>query len=332
MKTVLLSLFILLGSQARASAEIYAKDTVLMGVSFSFAAVHQDRAFAELVLRKAVDEVIRIERLISSWDPASQTSAINAQAGIEAVKVDAELIDLIERSKKISRLSSGYFDISFASIHKVWDFESFDQNTIPTKEEIARSIALIDYQKIQIDREHGTVFLKEKGMRIGFGAIGKGYAADKVKALMVELGIEDGVVNAGGDLISWGQRPDGKPWSVGISDPSDSRKIIARLQATNMAVVTSGNYRKYLEIDGKRYCHIIDPKTGWPVEQLASVTIVTKDAEVADALSTTVFVLGKIDGIELINHLDGVECMVMDVDGKLYFSENMIRPEVISNE
>ncbi len=303
-----------------------------MGVSFSFAAVHEDRAVAENALRKGIDEVIRIEQLISSWNPLSQTSAINAQAGLEPVKVDAELIALIERSKKISQLSNGYFDISFASIHKVWDFEEFDQNILPTQEEIAHSIALIDYQKIQIDRVNSTVFLTKKGMRIGFGAIGKGYAADKVKALMVELGIENGVVNAGGDLIGWGLRPDGNPWSVGISDPADSRKIIARLQATDMAIVTSGNYRKYLEIDGKRYCHIIDPKTGWPVEQLASVTIVTKDAEVADALSTTVFVLGKKDGVELINHLDGVECMVMDVGGKLYFSKNMIRPEVISNE
>jgi thiamine biosynthesis lipoprotein len=325
-------LFILLGTQVRASAEIYAKDTVLMGVSFSFAAVHEDRVVAEKALRNGIDEVIRIERLISSWDPRSQTSAINAQAGINPVKVDAELIALIERSKKISQLSNGYFDISFASIHKVWDFEKFDQKTLPTQEEIAHSIALIDFQKIQIDLESSTVFLQDKGMRIGFGAIGKGYAADKVKALMLELGIENGVVNAGGDLISWGMRPDGNPWSVGISDPSDSHKIIAWLQASDMAVVTSGNYRKYLEINGKRYCHIIDPKTGWPVEQLASVTIVTKDAEVADALSTTVFVLGKKDGIELINHLDGIECMVLDVDGKMYFSKNMIRPELNSNE
>lgn len=303
-----------------------------MGVSFNFAVVHDQQSLATEVLDLAVAEVIRIEKLISSWNPNSQTSAINAAAGVEPVVVDRELLMLIDRSRKISQLSNGYFDISFASIHKIWDFEKFDQRSLPSPEVIANSVRLINYEKIHLDYEHSTVLLEDEGMRIGFGAIGKGYAADRVKALLFELGIEHGVINAGGDLISWGQRPDGNPWRVGVSDPQDKDKIIAWLDSKDMAIVTSGNYRKYLEIDGKRYCHIIDPKTGWPVEDLASVTIVCKDAEVADALSTTVFVLGKVEGINLIDHLDGVECMILDVEGKMYFSRNMKRPETQEDE
>lgn len=207
--------------------------------------------------------------------------------------MDAELLLLIQRSQKVSNLSAGHFDISFGSIQKVWNFTTFDQDAVPSQEALAQSVALINYQDIVVDAVAGTVQLAQEGMRIGFGAIGKGYAANQARDLMQSLGASSGVVNAGGDLIAWGQKPEGGPWLVGIADPKDDHHVLGWIDATNMAVVTSGNYKKFITIDGKRYCHIVNPHTGWPVENLTSVTIACPDAELADALATTVFVLGK---------------------------------------
>ena len=183
------------------------KEVKLMGSSFTFTAVSEDIEQAEKVIELSIDEVTRIEALISSWNDQSETSRINKNAGITAVPVSKELFQLIERSIKISKLTNGYFDISFASIDKVWNMQEYKKKELPSEEEIKNSVAQIDYKKIILNAENQTVFLSEKGMKIGFGAIGKGYAANKAKAIMIELGIESGVVNAGGDLISWGSKP-----------------------------------------------------------------------------------------------------------------------------
>lgn len=289
-----------------AVAEIYSIDTVLMGSSFIFTAVSSNADSAYIALNEGVAEVIRIEKLISSWKPNSQTSAINSNAGVAAVKVDKELFDLIERSIKVSNLSEGYFDISFASINHNWKFDGSAITDIDSVA-IASSVNLINYHHIILDRLNLTVMLKEKGMSIGFGAIGKGYAADRAKLVMQNLGIRSGIVNAGGDLISWGKKEDGKVWSIGIIDPEDKNKIVSFLDISDLAVVTSGDYEKFVMIDGVRHGHIINPKTGFPSKGVKSVTIITNTAEIADALATTVFVLGETKGIELVNQLKGVE-------------------------
>ncbi len=298
------------------------KDTVLMGSAFSFTAVHESSDEAWHAIYAGIEEVSRIEALISSWSTTSETHAVNMNAGIAPVKVSKELFDLIQRSKKISELSNGYFDISFASIDKVWKFDG-STVAIPSDEALAASVSKINYNNIVLDKLAHTVFLKEKGMKIGFGAIGKGYAANKAKMVMEQRGAKGGVVNAGGDLTSWGNRPDGKPWTIGIADPIDKNNIISWLNISDMAVVTSGNYERYATINGKKYCHIIDPKTGWPVTGLTSVTIVCKDAELADALATTVFVLGEKDGLKLINHLQGVECVIINYLHEITSSNNL---------
>lgn len=321
-KCVLLTVTVLLSLQSEA-AEEFRRDTVLMGVSVNIGVVHEDARFAHRAISAGFAEIVRVERLISSWDKESQTSEINRQAGMAPVKVDRELFDLILRAKKISEISNGHFDISFSSIHRIWDFEHFSQDELPTEEQIANSIKLIDHTRIQLNHEHGTVYLQDKGMKIGFGAIGKGYAANRVRALLIEMGVENGLVNAGGDLIAWGSKSNGEPWSVGITDPFDKKAVVGSMAARDVAIVTSGNYEKFVEIDGVRYCHIIDPKTGWPVENLASVTVVSPDAEFADALATTVFVLGREDGMKLVDHLEGVECLIIDSDGNRYLSANL---------
>ncbi len=298
-----------------------------MGVSFSFTALSDNEEKANKAIQKGYDEVVRIEKLISSWDQDSQTSAINRNAGIAPVKVDIELIELIERSMKISQITSGHFDITFASVDNIWQFGENKTNKLPTKEQIEASVSKIGYENIEIDKENQTVFLKLEDMKIGFGAIGKGYAANRAKAVMKKNEIENGVVNAGGDLINWGNDKDGEPWTIGITDPKNKEQVITWLNVSDISVVTSGNYEKFVEIDGKRYSHIINPKTGMPVEQLSSVTVLSVDAEFADAMATSVFVLGKEDGLKLINHLDGVECIIID-DKKEMFTSNNINKRI----
>jgi thiamine biosynthesis lipoprotein len=293
-----------------------------MGSAFAFTAIHQDRAKAKQAVSAAIEEVKRIEKLISSWDSESESSKVNTNAGIEPVPVSAELFNLIDRSLKISKMSNGSFDISFASIDKIWTFDG-REITAPDESIIKASVEKIGYENIILDREKSTIYLSKKGMKIGFGAIGKGYAANRAKQIMQEHGTEAGVVNAGGDLVSWGTQPNGKPWSVGIADPKDKTNIISWLDVTDLAVVTSGNYEKFVTIDGKRHGHIINPKTGWPVTGLLSVTIVCPDAELADALATTVFVLGKDQGLKLINHLQDVECVLIDDTGEMHYSTNI---------
>ncbi|MCJ8291380.1 MAG: FAD:protein FMN transferase [Crocinitomicaceae bacterium] len=315
-------IFILFCSNLSFAQVSLSLDTILMGSSFTFTAVASDKFIANNSLQAGLSEVQRIEAIISSWQPDSETSSINKNAGIRPVKVSEELFELIRRSKKISELSNGYFDISFAAMNDLWDF-SKESVTKPYDEAIGRALSKVDYQKIILNRDESTVFLKEKGMRIGFGAIGKGFAANRAKMIMMEAGAEGGVVNAGGDLISWGAKPDGSPWNVGIQNPKVDNDVLMWIPSTNQAIVTSGNYEKYVDIDGVRYCHILNPKTGWPVVNMKSVTIICPDAELADALSTTVFVLGRIDGMDFINQLTGVEGIIIDENDDVYFSANI---------
>lgn len=304
--------------------EVYtaSKDTLLMGSVFSFTAVHKTEQGAWNAINHGIAEVVRIESVISSWLPDSETARINDNAGIQPVKVSRELFNLIFRAKKVSELSNGYFDISYASMDKVWNFNNNEVN-IPHEEAILASIAKINYKDIALNAEAQTVYLKKKGMKIGFGAIGKGYAANRAKQVMQDHGANAGVVNAGGDLLSWGNNMDGQPWSIGIADPNDENKMLVWLNISDMAVVTSGDYERYVTIKGKRYGHIINPKTGWPVQGLKSATIICRDAELADALATTVFVLGEKEGLELINTLEGVEGILINDKDEMIYSDQV---------
>jgi FAD:protein FMN transferase len=174
-----------------------------------------------------------------------------------------------------------------------------------------------------LDRATTSVMLKEKGMRIGFGGIGKGYAAEKAKAVMRAMDVHAGVVNASGDLAAWGYQPGGKPWTVGIVDPGRPDAVIGVLNITDMAAATSGNYEKYAVIDGVRYSHTINPRTGLPVTGIKSVTIVCPYAEIADAMATPVMVMGIEAGMHMINQLDHLEAVIIDDDGKPHFSNNI---------
>jgi thiamine biosynthesis lipoprotein len=306
------------------SAQQSFKQTMnLMGCRFDITVVANDEASGNHYIELAVQEIKRIEMMISSWDSDSQTSAINENAGVRPVQVDKELFDLIGRAIKISELTSGAFDISYASMDRIWKYDG-SMTDLPSKEEIHQSVEKVGYQNIILDKENTTVFLKLKGMRIGFGAIGKGYAADKARALLESKGVKAGIINASGDLNAWGLQPNGKDWMVAITNPLNKAKAFAWLPVVNSAVVTSGNYEKFVLLNGVRYSHIIDPRTGYPAKGLVSVSIFTQSAELADALATAIFVMGEEVGLDFINQLKGVDCIVVDENNKVHTSDGIV--------
>ena len=303
--------------------QAYKRVVKLMGNRFEITVVSDDAIWAEERIDDAVTEISRIEKLLTTFNESSQTAAINKMAGIEPVTVDKEVFDLIFRSLKISFLTQGAFDITYGSLDKsLWNFD-VNMTALPSKETARKMVRLINYRNVVLDEERCTVFLKEKGMRIGFGGIGKGYAADKAKLLLQRKGVKSGVVNASGDLVTWGAQPDGKAWTVGIANPYARLQPFSYLEIGDMAIATSGNYEKFAMINGKKYSHTIDPKTGLPVSGIKSVTILCPGAELADALATPVMVMGVNAGLHLINQMKNIACIIIDDNDSIYTSDNI---------
>ena len=303
------------------SQNIYKQKTYLMGSDFEITVVAKTQLEADKQIGIAISEISRIEALISSWKPTSETSNINKNAGVSPVKVSKELFNLIQRALQISNLTDGAFDISYASMDKLWKYDG-SMTQMPSKEAIKKSVAKVGYKDIVVDPQNSTVFLKNKGMKIGFGAIGKGYAADKAKKLLISNGVSGGIINASGDINSWGSKPSGSSWQVAITNPLNKNKAFAMLPIKD-AVVTSGNYEKYVTFNSRRYSHIIDPRTGYPSQGIISVTVFAPKAELADALATSVFVMGVETGIDRINQLKAIECIIITDTGTIITSNNL---------
>ncbi|MBT4840228.1 MAG: FAD:protein FMN transferase, partial [Flavobacteriaceae bacterium] len=289
-----------------------------MGTRFEITLVSTQEV-ANQYLNAAQGEIERIERLISSWDANSQTAEINRQAGIKPVKVAKELYDLIARSIEISKITQGAFDISYAALDPVWFFDG-RMKAVPSESERLKSVQNIGFKDLVLNAKEQTVYLPKKGMKIGFGAIGKGYAADATKKLMKSLGVSSGIINASGDLTSWGKKPDGTDWQVGISNPENPAKVFSWFPVRDAAVATSGNYEKYVTLEGKQYSHIMDPRTGMPVSGIKSVTVFAPKAELADAFATAVFIMGIDTGIDTISQLPGMSCIIVDAENNIHHS------------
>jgi FAD:protein FMN transferase len=305
------------------SLKVYRRSQKLMGNQFELSIVCDDDQKAETALNAAIEEIQRIEKLLTTFSENSQTAAINNNAGKQPVAVDQEVFDLILRSRKISQLTEGSFDITYGSIDKrFWNFDQ-DMKSLPDAEQAKKSVRLINYRNVILDHEHKTVFLKNEGMRIGFGGIGKGYAADRAKAVLRNMGIESGVVNASGDLVAWGSQVDGQPWTIGIADPKYKGGAFSYMNISNKAVATSGNYEKFAVINGKRYSHTINPRTGFPVSGIKSVTIIAPIGELADAMATPVMVMGVRAGLNLVNQVKGLACIVIDESDRVFTSDNI---------
>ncbi len=290
------------------------RDALLMGGRFDITIVAEDSLSAEKNIDTVIAEISRIEYLISDWKPTSQVSMINNNAGIEPVKVDKELIELTERALKISVITNGAFDISFAAMDKIWRFDG-SMTTMPSPAAVKKAVQKVGYKNIIVNKDSSTIFLKLKGMKIGFGALGEGYAADRCREIMIARGITAGLVNATGDIQAWGTQPGGEPWNIGINDPFKKNKLVAVVPLQG-AITTSGSYEKYVMINNKRYSHIINPATGYPATGLTSVTVTGPSAELANALSTSIMVVGKKKGLKLIEAFPEYKYLIITDAGK----------------
>lgn len=295
----------------------------LMGNAFEITVVAEEEEWANEKINLAILEIKRIERLLTTFNEASQTNQVNKFAGVHPVKVDQEVFDLIERSIRISSITDGAFDITYGSVDKsLWNFDR-EMKKLPDAANAKSLVRLINYKNVILNKKECNVFLKEKGMRIGFGGIGKGYAAEMTRQLLKEQGVTGGVVNASGDISTWGKQAEGSDWTIGIASPDHAQRPFSYLNISDMAIATSGNYEKFVIIDGKKYSHTIDPKTGLPVSGIKSVTIISPNAEIADAMATPVTIMGVKPGLNMINQIKQLACIIIDDKNKIFTSKNI---------
>lgn len=302
---------------------LYKRALKLMGNRFEITVVANNEQWANERIDDAIAEISRIEELLTTYKDTSETNAVNRDAGVAPVAVSREMFDLVQRSLKISQLTQGAFDICYGGVDKrLWNFDE-TLTALPDAQTAKQLVKLVNYKNILLDEARQTIYLKESGMRMGFGGIGKGYAAEQAKTILKQAGVVSGIVNAAGDLTAWGYQPNGQPWTIGIADPAAVHHPFSYMNITDMAVATSGNYEKFIMIGGKKYSHTIDPKTGLPVSGIKSVTVISSNAEIADAMATPVMIMGVKAGLHLINQVKGLACIIIDDNDKIYTSKNV---------
>jgi thiamine biosynthesis lipoprotein len=295
----------------------------MMGTEVSVHVWHENAAEGMSIVEEIFAEVARIDGLMSTYIEGSEISEINRSAADGPVAAGDELINLILRSLDISVLTHGAFDITYESIGQYYDFR---ERRRPDAATIQEGLERIDYRLVEVDRLAGTVRFLEPGVRINLGGIAKGYVVERAVNLLRSRGIRHAIVTAGGDSRLLGDRR-GQPFMVGIRDPRNEGEVALTMPLEDEAISTSGDYERYFEEDGTRYHHIIQPTTGEPAGGVRSATIVGPDAVLTDALSTSVFVLGVDRGLRLIATLPDYEGIVIDAEGRLFYSDGLQPPD-----
>lgn len=292
-----------------------------MGCAFELCVVHENEIEAESLLDLGINEIIRIEELLSEFKPHSETSRINKFAFKRPVEVSNETFGLIMRCLQISELTSGTFDISAASLKKLYSFKG---ETIrhPDKSLIDQALRNVGYRNIRLDETKNTVSFKRE-LKINFAAIGKGYASDRVKKLWVDKGVSSGFINASGDLNAFGFRANYTEWKVGIANPDSANQMLLYVPTANLSAATSGDYVQYFVDNGVRYSHNLSPLTGRPLSGVKSVTTLSPSAELSDALATAIYVMGPDRGVKFINQLPKTHCIIIDDQNDLFLSEGL---------
>lgn len=308
--------------------EIYALGTVIQIQIYD-----ADEEKAKKAIEESEKRVQEIENKMTVNKEKSEVILINENSGINSVQVSPDTFYVIQKAKKYSDLSGGAFDLTVEPIVKLWGIGT-ENARVPKQEEIDALLGLVDYNDVLLDESTNQVKLNREGQAIDLGAIAKGYAGDEVKKILKEHGIKTAFVNLGGNVVTLGSKLDGSPWRIGVQNPLDERgKHIAVIEVVDETLVTSGNYERYFIEDGKRYHHIIDPKTGYPAEAgIISSTIVTNSSIDADALSTSVYVLGLEKGMELIESLENVEAVIVTEDKKIYVTSGLKDRFKLENE
>lgn len=291
-----------------------------MGTLVEITVFEKDKNKAQLAIQNAFKEIQRLEGLMSTHIPRSEVSKINQAAGLQPVPVSPEVFEVIERALYWAGQTDGALDISVGMIQELWQFDS-DHPSLPDKTAIEQKLAKVGYEKIHLENQ--TVFLSEKGMQLHLGAIAKGYAVDQAAKTLQKNNIHHAFINAGGDLKTLGNRPDKTAWKIGLQHPRKPESILASFSLSGKSVATSGDYQRYFELEGTRYHHILNPKTGYPVTGMMSATVVTGSVMDADALSTALFVMGAKKGLAFIDSLKNTEGLIVDQNKPPQLSQGM---------
>ena len=291
----------------------------VMGTDLKITVLGDDPTRLEAALDAAEAELRRVEDLMTDWRESPLTR-LNAQAGRGPQVVPEELALLVDRGQRWGERTDGAFDLAFAAVGRLWRFET-DHPTLPDPEAVREALRHTDARRIVVDLEASTVDLPDS-MAIGLGGIAKGYGVDRAMDVLLRMGIHDAIVNAGGDMKVLG-RDHGRPWEVAIKNPRDREAALAVLRVSNTCVVTSGDYERFFEIDGQRYHHILDPRTGYPSKGAMSATVVGPSAADADALATALCVLGPERGLPIVEKMARVEALLVDMQGKVWVSTGL---------
>jgi len=318
---LLLSIVIfLVWPTASFSSNLFKFHQVAMGTIIEITLVAEEQDTAQKAALQAFQEIRRIEYLMSPWIESSDVTRINRSAWNDGAKVSPETIEVLKRAQEVSKLSEGGFDITVGPLVQLWR-KARERGMPPEMQEVKETLNLVNFRNLKT-HYGGKVLLRKKGMAIDLGGIAKGYAVDRAFEILKGLGYRNLVVNAGGDLRVGGSKPGG-PWSIGIQHPRDPQKIMARISLSDTAVATSGDYEKFFIHQGKRYHHILNPRSGFPAEGCQSVTVLHKEAITADALATAILVLGPEIGYPLCQRLERVDCLIVDRDEKTVFTQNL---------
>jgi FAD:protein FMN transferase len=302
----------------------FSKQTVTMGSSLQVTVWTADDSGANAAADAVFAEFDRLDHLLSVWKEGSDVLRLNAAAGREAVRVSAETIDVLTTARQVSEWTGGKFDVTFGALSGLWKFDQDQDDRIPSPAAVAVRLPDVDYTALDVDPTRGTAFLRRRGMRAHLGGIGKGYAIDRGAAVLRARGFGDFMIQSGGDLLVSGHRG-GRPWRLGIRDPrGPADRSFATLDLTNGTFSTSGDYERFFMQNGHRYHHILDPDVGEPARGCRSVTIVADTAVLADALSTSVFILGPEAGMALIERLPNVEGVIVSAGNRVVVSSGLI--------
>ncbi|HEY5240008.1 MAG TPA: FAD:protein FMN transferase [Polyangiaceae bacterium] len=306
----------------KVTGEDHAMGTHLAYASFTTPELDALRLHA--LFDRATAEIRRLEKLMTTWDPASEVSQINDAAGKHPVVVGQETYDVIREAVHASEISDGCFDITFETLHGLWKFDQDLDPHPPTAADVKAKVKYVGYRHVKLDPAAHTVFLDEAHVRIGLGGIAKGYAVDKAAKVLLDAGVTSFYVQAGGDLYTHGTKPDGSPWQAGIRDPrGPDGDYFVMMPVIDHAFSTAGDYERSYIVDGKRYHHIIDPRTGYPATASRSVTIWAPTALLADEIDDAVFILGPKKGLELVESLDGVGAVIVDAHDHVWVSKRL---------
>jgi FAD:protein FMN transferase len=297
--------------------KIYRKSKIMMDTFVSITVVSDSKAQAEKAIDAALYEIERLEKLTNFFSKNSELTLINKNAGISEVKISTDILNILDKALFVSKNTDGEFDVTIGPVSALYDFY---KKIKPEDSEIKKKLSLVNYKDLIIDKKKSTAFLRKKGMLIDLGGIAKGYAADKAEETLKKNRIRSGLISIAGDIKAFGLKPDKSPWKVGIRNPRAEGKeddVMTVIELSDMAISTSGDYQRFFMLDGKRYHHLLSPKTGYPAGRCRSASVIAKEGAFTDAFATGVFILRPEKGMKVLEKM-GFEGLIVDNQGRAY--------------